>query len=79
MAKQFSNSGILTGQTVEASHVSQSVDAFTGADAYDISISGSFRITGSTILSGSTAFVGVTGNDSSNDGNVLVLDPSTIH
>jgi len=36
------------GQVIEPWHVSQSVDAFTGVDAYDITISGSSTITGST-------------------------------
>ena len=53
MAKRFSKTGVVTGQTVEALHVSQSVDAFTGLSAYDVNISGSFRVTGSTVLSGS--------------------------
>jgi hypothetical protein len=77
MAKQLSKSNIISGQTVEALHVSQSVDAFTGIDAYDIIISGSLTVSGSTVFSGSTSLVGITGNDSDNDGNVLVLDPST--
>ena len=38
MANQLSNTGIVTGQTVEALQVSQSVDAFTGAKDYDITI-----------------------------------------
>ena len=33
--------------TIESWHVSQSVDAFTGAEAYDIYLSGSMSITGS--------------------------------
>ena len=36
MAKQFTITGIATGQTIEAAQVSQSVQAFTGAEAYDI-------------------------------------------
>lgn len=39
---------------IESWHVSQSVDALTGAVAYDITISGSLNLTGST-LTGSTA------------------------
>ena len=49
MAKQISITGIATGQTIEASQVSQSVQAFTGAEAYDIEISGSLSLTGSFI------------------------------
>ena len=44
---------ISQGYTINAWHVSQSVDAFTAADAYDISISGSFSNTGSASFSGS--------------------------
>lgn len=47
MAKTLTKSGITTGTTVEAFHVTQSVDAFTGTDAYNISLSGSFNMTGS--------------------------------
>jgi hypothetical protein len=47
MAKTLNKTGITTGNTVEAYHVTQSIDAFTGIDAYDISLSGSFNMTGS--------------------------------
>jgi hypothetical protein len=47
MAQVLSKTGITTSNTVEAWHVSQSVDAFTGIAAYDISISGSLTVTGS--------------------------------
>lgn len=47
MAKTLNQIGIATGNTVEANHVTQSIDAFTGAEAYDISLSGSFNMTGS--------------------------------
>ena len=49
MAKQFTISGIATGQTIEAAQVSQSVQALTGAEAYDIEVSGSLSLTGSFI------------------------------
>jgi len=38
--------------TIESWHVSQSVDAFTGAVAYDITLSGSFTLTGSQDVKG---------------------------
>ena len=38
MATKFTINGIATGQTIEASQVSQSVQAFTAADAYDIQV-----------------------------------------
>jgi len=44
MAKSLSKTGITTGNTVKAFHVTQSIDAFTGIDAYDIVISGSLNI-----------------------------------
>ena len=48
MANQFKyQANIITGEIVQASHVSQSVDAFTGAEAFDIVISGSTTLTGS--------------------------------
>ena len=47
MAKILSKTGIETSDTVEAGHVSQSIDAFAGIKAYDISLSGSFHMTGS--------------------------------
>ena len=36
--------------TIESWHVSQSVDAFTGVQDYDITISGSLTISGSTFI-----------------------------
>lgn len=47
MAKILSQLGIETATTVEAWHITQSIDAFTGVEAYDISLSGSFNMTGS--------------------------------
>lgn len=52
MAKTLTQVGIETGNLVEAYHVTQSIDAFTGVDAYDISLSGSFNVTGSVAISG---------------------------
>ena len=49
MAKKFTINGIATGQTIEASQVSQSVQALTSAEAYDIQVSGSLILTGSFI------------------------------
>jgi hypothetical protein len=46
MAKILSNVNIESGETVRARHVTQSIDAFTGVKAYDISLSGSFNMTG---------------------------------
>lgn len=49
MALNLSKTGIATTQTIEAWHVTQSIDALTGAYAYDLTISGSLNATGSVI------------------------------
>jgi len=54
MAKQLSKAGIVDGSLATAAHVTQSVDAFTGIDAYDVTISGSLEITGSVSIEGLT-------------------------
>jgi len=43
----FSKTGITTGNTIQAWHVTQSIDAFTGTVAYDVTLSGSLNLTGS--------------------------------
>jgi len=53
MALTLSQTGIETSNTVEAWHVTQSIDAFTGTEAYDITISGSLTLTGSINATGS--------------------------
>lgn len=58
MAKTLSKAGISTTSTIEAGHVSQSIDAFTGIDAYDITISGSLTINGPTSGSFTGSFSG---------------------
>ena len=81
MAKILTKAGITTGNTVEAFHVTQSIDAFTGIDAYDISLSGSFNMTGSINVSedlfvGDTVYVGnVTGTPTTN-ASLYVRQPS---
>lgn len=47
MAQTLSKTGITTNSTIQAWHVTQSVDALTGTVAYDITISGSLTLTGS--------------------------------
>jgi hypothetical protein len=44
MAKTLSKTGITNGQTIQPSHVTQSIDAFTATEAYDISLSGSLTL-----------------------------------
>ena len=78
MAKILSKVGITTGYALESSFVTQSIDAFTGGEAYDISLSGSFNMTGSFITSGSLTVGGITAiNDSTLNGNIT-LNNTTI-
>jgi hypothetical protein len=44
MALILSKTGITTGESVEPGHVTQSIDAFSGLKAYDITISGSLTL-----------------------------------
>ena len=58
MAHQnLSGAGIITGQIVQASEITQFVNAFTGVPVsgkgYDITISGSLNLTGSLLMTGS--------------------------
>jgi hypothetical protein len=50
MAQILTKNGILSGSIVQPGHVTQSIDAFTGTQAYDITLSGSLVVTGSVIL-----------------------------
>jgi hypothetical protein len=50
MAKILTKTGISSGSIVQPGHVTQSIDAFTGIEAYDITLSGSLTITGSVSL-----------------------------
>ena len=55
MAEVLSNSGIVTGQPVLAAQVSQSVQVFTGAVGYDITISGSLNLPANTQMNGTAS------------------------
>jgi len=68
MALTLSNAGISSGSLIEAAHVSQSIDALTGVEAYDITISGSLTTTGSVYFNG-------LGTSSAT--NILTYNPST--
>ena len=57
MANQLSKTGIKNSQTIQAWHVTQSIDALTAAEAYNITISGSLTLTGSV-----SSLNGFTGN-----------------
>lgn len=48
----LSKTNIINGNIVQASDISQSIDAFTGAKGYAITLSGSFTFTGATTGSG---------------------------
>jgi hypothetical protein len=48
----LSKTNILNGNVVQASDISQSIDALTGAVGYAITISGSFAFSGQTTGSG---------------------------
>jgi len=50
--KTLSKTNISNGNIVQASDVSQSVDAFTGTEGYAITLSGSFTFSGATTGSG---------------------------
>ena len=58
MANTLNKTGITNGNTVEAYHVTQSIDAFTGTVAYDISLSGSLGVTGPLTVTGPTTISG---------------------
>jgi hypothetical protein len=50
MANILTQTGISSGSIVQPGHITQSIDAFTGIEAYDITLSGSLTVTGSVIL-----------------------------
>ena len=61
MAKILSKTGIENASTIREGHVSQSIDALSGLEAYDITISGSLTVNGPTNLNGlvtGTTFTG---------------------
>ncbi len=55
--------------TIESWHISQSIDAFTGEEDYDIKISGSLTLTGSLFINETI--------ESSGNGNVLTYNTTT--
>ena len=76
MANTLSPTGIQTNQTIEASQVSQSIDAFTGAAPYDITISGSLELTGTGSLTtaGAVTFTEVVTNVSPDPNTLNVVN-----
>ena len=71
MAKILTQIGIETGDFVEAFHVSQSIDAFTGVEDYDITLSGSF-----TLVNGTQGANKVAVSDA--NGKIDFVDASTL-
>lgn len=76
MACTLSNTGIQTGCTILATQVSQSINAFTKAEAYDISISGSLVVTGSTFFSSSNGAMYLQGIGQNTQNHVLTYNSS---
>ena len=50
MANTLSTTGISSNSVIKPEHISQSIDAFTGVEAYDITLSGSLFINGTLNL-----------------------------
>ena len=50
MAKKLSKTGIVTNQLILPPQITQSINALTGVEPYDINVSGSLAITGSTTI-----------------------------
>ena len=78
MPKTLSNTGIAYNETIFAANVTQSIDALTAAEAYQVDISGSLSVTGAVSITGvgSTGFKFINLPDG-NFTNVLVNQPST--
>jgi hypothetical protein len=82
MALTLSQIGIETTNTVEAWHVTQSIDAFTGTEAYDITLSGSLTIDGLTTQRGQHAQgldPQANGNFSHAEGNATIANGDYAH
>jgi len=58
----LSKTGITNNSTIQAWHVSQSIDAFTGDVGYAITLSGSLNLTGSTITGSTANITSITGS-----------------
>ena len=55
MALTLSTSGITNSGTIQAAHISQSIDALKGTHAYNLTPSGSFTFTGDTVFTGTVS------------------------
>ena len=83
MIKTLSNSGIITNDTIQAGHVTQSINALTGTEAYDITISGSLLLPGTTasgsFIGDGTGLTGITAEwDGSHVGNASITGSLTV-
>jgi hypothetical protein len=83
MALTLNKIGVTTGNTVEAYHVTQSIDAFTGEEAYDITLSGSLTVTGSVIvtsgLTGSLLGTATTASSKCYSNSICIIKYNYIH
>jgi len=86
MAKTLSKTGIATDSIVKAAHISQSIDALTGTDAYDITVSGSFTTTGSLGIIGNITNTGnlttsgtITGTNIQSNASIAAAGNMTIN
>ena len=77
MACTLSNVGIQTGCVIQPRHVSQSVDAFTKAEAYDVTLSGSLIVTGSVEFTSSNNSFIVKGINEATQNHLLSYNCST--
>lgn len=77
MAKTLSSASITDGSTVEAWHVTQSIDAFNGVEAYDITISGSLTLSGDTVLTGTASYAS-TSNFATSAGTASLATTATL-
>ena len=84
MALTLSTSGITNSGTIEAAHVSQSIDALKGTHPYNLTPSGSINLTGSmnyrykteAVVIGSTSTIAVNLSDYSSGTTFIVTNES---
>ena len=63
MALTLSTSGITNSGTIQAAHISQSIDALKGTHAYNLTPSGSINLTGSMNYRYKTELIAIEGTD----------------
>lgn len=78
MALNLSTSGITNSGTIQAAHVSQSIDALKGTHAYNLTPSGSLNFTGTSTFTGDTTLTGTVQGALSNIISESVTDDSTV-